>query len=199
MKKKIFVIGGIGFFLLVLLVVAASGNKEIKDSFNKGVQEGKQTVEKTSNQNTQATATTPEQEIENKVRSSLKAKTNNSKDKFVEIRVNKSFGDKEGYVAIVTINADDNLSDDLTMKGIWKDMALVYTSLYKGSQDIVEATVIVHMDVVDKYGNKSDQVVMKTSLDSTEANKVNWNQDEAILYLQVLPKVWTTQTNRFTQ
>lgn len=199
MKKKLLIIGGVIFFLFVIVLVAASGNKEAQDSFKKGMDKSKSIVEQASNPTTQQVQNSPEQQIEQKIRSSLKAQTNNNKDKISEIRVNKSFGDQEGYVAIVTINVDDNLTDDLTKKGIWKDMSQIYTALYKDSKDTVEATVIANMDLTDKYGNKSNQVVLKTSLASLEASKVNWNQDESMLYLEILPKVWNTQTDRFAK
>lgn len=140
---------------------------------------------------------TPEQRIEAKIRSTLRARTNTDKDTFKEIRVNKSFGDEEGYVVTVLFNGNDNLSEDLIKKGIWKDMGEIYTALYKEPMDVVEATLLAHFPMQDRYGNSSDQMVLKTALSKAEAQKVNWSQDQATLNLQILPGVWETQKDLF--
>ncbi len=138
---------------------------------------------------------TPEQKIEERIRTSLKQSTNTNKNKIIEIRINKAFDNDKEYGVFISINADDNLSEDFIKKGIWGDMTNIYIALYKEPIGIREATIVAHFPMTDKYGNSSDQMVMKTSLQVDEAKKVNWNSDKATLSLQVLPEVWTTQTN----
>lgn len=142
---------------------------------------------------------TQEEAIEKRIRDAVSKRTNTNKDKIAEIKINKSFADNSDgkYVAVVTINGSDNLSEDLIKKGIWVDMAGIYVALYKGHSDIQEATIIANFPMADKYGNNSDEVVLKTSLSTEEAKKVNWSSDKVTLELQILPNVWTTQTNRF--
>lgn len=49
-----------------------------------------------------------------------------------------------------------------------------------------------YFTLVDKYGQRSDVVVYKSILDKAEADKVNWQQDDAYLKLTILPGVWET-------
>lgn len=134
---------------------------------------------------------TPQQMIENKIRASVQKRTNTNKDKIIEVQVNKAFDNDKEYLVFVNINADDNLSEDWIKKGIWGDMADIYISLYKQPIGVREAAIFAYFPMTDKYGNTSDKVVMKTSLDTTEAKKINWNQDVATLSHQILPDVWT--------
>ncbi len=142
---------------------------------------------------------TREEAIEKRIRDAVAKRSNTNKDKIAEIKINKSFADNADgkFVAVVTINGSDNLSEDLIKKGIWVDMADIYMALYKNYSDIQEATIIAKFPMSDKYGNNSDEVVLKTSLSSQEAKKVNWNADKSVLELSILPNVWNTQTNRF--
>ncbi len=185
--KKILKWAGIavaGFFALVIVIGIASGGKkgsDVNDAFQKGMDQAKQTVDNN---------TTPEQKLEAKVRASL-----SDSKKFKDVRITKQVNGNYGI--LVTINAGDNLSDDLIKKGIWLDMASIYTALYKEPMDVNETVIIANMDLVDKYGNTSNQPVMKTSLAKEEAQKVNWSADQSMLGLQILPEVWTTDTNRF--
>lgn len=134
---------------------------------------------------------TPEQMIENKIRASVGKRTNTNKDKIIEVQVNKAFDNNKEYLVFVSINGDDNLSDNWIKKGIRGDMADIYIALYKQPVGIREAAVFAYFPMTDKYGNTSDKMVMKTSLDSTITKKINWNQDEVTLSSQILPDVWT--------
>lgn len=175
-------------------------------SASKPVESTKQEPTKAPHVVKQATSTpqptqqsqTPQQTIEAKIRTSITKKTgNNDKPKFIEIRVNKAFDNDKEYVVLASINADDNFFDDWIKKGIWGDMTDIYTALYKQPIGVREATIFAYFPMRDKYGNSKDEVVMKTSLDATEAKKVNWNESSATLSLQILPNVWDTQINLF--
>lgn len=144
------------------------------------------------------TTKTPQQIIEDKIRASITDKTgNNNKPKFIEVRVNKAFDNDKEYVVFVSINGDDNFSEDWIKKSIWGDMTDIYIALYKKPIGVREATIVAYFPMKDKHGNTSDEVVIKTSLETTEAKKVNWNEDEATLSLRILPNVWDTQINLF--
>lgn len=140
-----------------------------------------------------------EKQIENKIRASLRSKTNNNLNKFVEVRVNKSFAeDSEGmYVVTAIINADENLTEDLMKKGIWLDMSMIYITSFRELKNVSQVTVIANAILVDKYGKENNLPVLKTMLVKSEADKVNWNADESTLSLQILPQVWESQIDRF--
>lgn len=134
---------------------------------------------------------TPEQIIEARIRASVAKNTNTNKDKIIEIRITKVFNNDKEYSVFVSINADDNLSDSWIKRGIRGDMADIYIALYKEPIGVGEAIIFAYFPMTDKYGNTSDQIVMKTLLYATEANRINWNQDEVTLSSQILPDVWT--------
>lgn len=134
---------------------------------------------------------TPEQTIEDRIRASVAKRTNTNKDKIIEMQINKAFDNDKEYIVLVSINGDDNLSDDWIKRGIKGDMADIFIALYKQPVGVREATVFAYFPMTDKYGNTSDKMVMKTSLDAIEAKKINWNQDKITLSSQILPDVWT--------
>lgn len=77
-------------------------------------------------------------------------------------------------------------------------MTKIYTSLYKNNNlDVRSVALVAYTSMQDKYGKQSDDAVMKTYLDKSEADKVNWNQPESTLALQILPSVWKYDINRF--
>lgn len=134
---------------------------------------------------------TPEQTIEDRIRASVAKRTNTNKNKIIEMQINKAFDNNKEYIVLVSINGDDNLSDDWIKRSIRGDMAYIYIALYKQPVGVREAVVFAYFPMIDKYGNTSDKMVMKTSLDRTEAQKINWNQDKVTLSSQTLPDVWT--------
>lgn len=136
-----------------------------------------------------------EQIIEEKVKAIMKGKTNMDKDRLREVRITEQVDG--GYGVLVFINADDNLSEDYIKKGIWGDMADTYKALFKEDIGVTRATLFAHFPMTDKYGKTSDTMVLKTSLEKEEAQKVNWDADEASLHLSILPNVWTTEKSLF--
>ena len=173
----------VGFIVLMGIIGATSGGKKgssVNEAFQQGMNQAKQTVDNNS---------TPEQKIEAKVRASV-----SDSKKIKDVQVIKQIN--SGYGVLVNINASDNLSNDLIKKGVWSDMAAIYTALYKDPMEVSQASVVAYMDGADKYGKTSNQVVMKTSLAKEEAQKVNWSIQQASLALQILPNVWVTDVNR---
>lgn len=145
----------------------------------------------------QAVPMTREEEIESSVRKSLSQKTNNSQDKVRKVSVTKAAESENEYIVFVEINADSNLNERLTQIGVYEDNTDVYSALYKQDSGVREASIAVYANTVDKYGNTQNSVIMKTSLDKVEAEKVNWDLDKASLASMVLPAVWEKGTNIF--
>jgi hypothetical protein len=48
------------------------------------------------------------------------------------------------------------------------------------------------MPLTDQYGNTSDGVVYKSVLRKDVASKINYNEEKAVLELNIIPKLWTT-------
>ncbi len=168
----------IGLFVLMIIIGATTGgskNSDVKQAFQQGMDQAKQTVNSTDS---------PEKKIEARVRSSV------SSDIIKDVQITKQY--KGGYSVLVSTNEPGGFTNGQTKTAIWMDMGNIYTSLYKQPMGVNQAAVVAYTDLVDKYGKTSSQVVMKTSLDKSEAQKVNWNEVQSTLDLMILPKVWTT-------
>jgi|WetSurMetagenome_2_1015567.scaffolds.fasta_scaffold14354_4 hypothetical protein len=136
-----------------------------------------------------------EWKIRDNIQQSLKAKTNTIREKFREITINPAYDNKNEYVVYVAINCETNLTSEYVKNGTYMDNSDVYLSLYKTSLNVRTATIATYCPTTDKYGNTDDQVVLKTTLNSDEASKINWKQDKSILELKIIPEVWTTNKN----
>ena len=97
-----------------------------------------------------------------------------------------------GWGVFVEFNADDNLTTNLRKGSIESKMAEIYIALYTNSYNIRSASASAYFPLTDKYGNESSDVVYKSILNKTEADKVNWNANDASLKVSILPSVWTT-------
>ncbi len=174
-----------------MFIGLALGNKETQESFKKGMDQGKNVA-----QGTQTTPATPEKTLEDKIRSALpQQKTNNNKDVIREINITKQVDGNYGI--LVNFNANESISDNVAKKSIWITMTKIYTALYKDSSSVGQVSQVAYATLVDNYGKQQDSVVMKTSLDKTEATKVNWGESESTLALQILPGIWKYDFNRY--
>lgn len=97
-----------------------------------------------------------------------------------------------GWGVFVEYNADDNFTINLRKGSIELKMSEIYLALYRSNKDIRSVSIAAYFPLVDKYGNQSENVTYKSILDKAEADKVNWNADEATLKVSILPNVWTT-------
>ena len=134
-----------------------------------------------------AAALTPQETIKSIIQKELKGKNNNDKPYLKDISL-----EMEGNEAsvIISYNADENLTTNLTLTSIKGKMGELYTKLYKSHSPLKSVSVCAYMSLTDKYGNASDDIVYTTVLQKEEANKVNWNADDAVLKYSILPKVW---------
>jgi hypothetical protein len=63
---------------------------------------------------------------------------------------------------------------------------------HDSGQDVRQASVAAYMPLTDQYGNTSDGVVYKSVLRKDVASKINYNEEKAVLELNIIPKLWTT-------
>ena len=110
---------------------------------------------------------TVDAKIENVVYESLGKKSNTKKDRIHKVEI---YGD----VANVWLNANENLSTDLTKKGMWKDTI----KLIEKAADIAEIELfqIVWMyDFTDKFGNASEGKIMSLDFPRETIDKINFD------------------------
>lgn len=97
-----------------------------------------------------------------------------------------------GFGVFVEMNANDNLTSGFIKGGIEQDMTEVYQAVYHSGQDVRTASVAAYFPMIDQYGQESEDVIYKSILDKSEADKVNWDADESLLAVDILPGVWQT-------
>ena len=110
---------------------------------------------------------TVDEKIENVVYDTIGKKSNTKKVRIHKVEI---YGD----VANVWLNANENLSTDLTKKGMWKDTF----KLIEKAADIAEIELfqIVWMyDFVDKFGNASEGKIMSLDFPRETIDKINFD------------------------
>jgi len=75
-------------------------------------------------------------------------------------------------------------------KAMLADCADVFERLFSTGVSIHEAVAFVYWDVVDKYGHKSEEVVMKVYLRGETAQKINWRNINRYAFDQVADDLW---------
>ncbi len=108
MKKKTVIIGLIIVILLVI-IISASGNKQVSDSFNKGMKEGKTTVQ---------TPTPSSQNVGQQIQEALTAKNL----KVLDV----NYAKPTNFVAI-KLTADAVLSNTEDIQAAWKALYITYS------------------------------------------------------------------------
>ncbi|NCQ56027.1 hypothetical protein COT86_00650 [Candidatus Collierbacteria bacterium CG10_big_fil_rev_8_21_14_0_10_43_36] len=138
----------------------------------------------------QALVLSEQDQVKALVTDQLKGTNNMKRDNLKKVEVSE--GEGGGWNVTVEFNANDNFSTNLRKGGIEKKMSEIYSVLYQSGKDIKTTSITAYFPLADQYGNESDGVVYKSTLDKIEANKVNWQADESTLQLTILPRVWTT-------
>jgi hypothetical protein len=135
----------------------------------------------------------PVSQIKATVGNVLQGQTNESgESKIRNIDVEPDLAVKGAWDVTVDFNGDNNITNGMTENGIEIQMSDIYIALYTSNQKIEIATVTAYLPVTDKYGNTSDGIVYRSTLDIDDASKINWNADKSTLELQILPGVWST-------
>lgn len=76
--------------------------------------------------------------------------------------------------AIIALNANENLTKNMTKKGMWMASKDILQPLSKvEGLDII----IIHwyFPLIDTYGNEKDGIVMSFEINKETLNKINWD------------------------
>jgi cytoskeletal protein RodZ len=189
------------FWLAVFLILAAVGNQggeKTQTTTAKPQQESAATQEAPQATQTEESAPAPDPEpatIEDKVKAviidTLKEKTNMDKERIVKVEVNDHLGtEKEGdKIALITLNADENLTAKLTKGGMLMKSSDLFPALFE-LQEIEEAVIFWQLTLVDTFGNESDDTVLKLGLNRETAEKINWKNFDRDNYSKVANTYW---------
>lgn len=135
-------------------------------------------------------APAPDAQLKQLVANVLSGNNNNSEPYLRSVDVVSQING--GWGVFVEMNADSNLTSNMTKQDIELEMTKVYTAIYTSGIDVKTASVAAYLPGTDQYGNSSDFLAYKTILPASDGDKVNWKQDPAVLGLQVLPNLWET-------
>ncbi|MCW0217097.1 MAG: hypothetical protein OJI67_02130, partial [Prosthecobacter sp.] len=84
-------------------------------------------------------------------------------------------------------NVEVRFAGRLSKNEIERDMAKAYRIIYDvGPISVHEAWMFAYMHLTDKYGQRKEELVYKTSLQSDEAAKINWSE----MILVNFPATW---------
>lgn len=166
----IFGIAAIVFFILFGVTTDSSSPKQTADN-TQSTNTTVATEQKEQQPAEPAKPVSEEDQIRNIVSSVLKGNNNMDQPHIRKIDVVKQVNG--GWGVFVDYNADDNLTTNLRKTGIEKTMSEIYIALYTSNKDVQSASVAAYFPLVDKYGNESQEVVYKSILDKSEADKVN--------------------------
>lgn len=184
-KEKVQVIAGIIIilFLLITLKGIIFGGD---DEPNANQAQSQATENPSPEQRTEDIQTlTPEQKIDNTART---ASTDGDglADEVREVRViPEADGSYSVNVKFYLASGNKNL--------IEQTMANVYLELYKGDENITNVTVMATTDLSNQYGDSKELIVYQTALGKAIADKINFEQDTALLQMRIIPGLWEVQ------
>lgn len=101
--------------------------------------------------------------------------TGKEDDRIISIDVNDNIGTevKEDKIALIRINAIENLNQNLTRSGILKENKDIFEKLSE-IEEVSEAVILNQYPLVDEYGEVSDEVVLKVGMSKETLNKIKW-------------------------
>lgn len=115
-------------------------------------------------------------QVEKVISGILGKKTNYGDQRILELQVNDHYGtsDEEDKIIIATILGNENLTTNLTRKGMLLDSVKLFKELF-ALENSQEVTLIWQYPLVDVSGNTKNETVLKISLDRESASNINWD------------------------
>ncbi len=168
--------------IVIVLIVDISNDKPVKDSAD-------------INNSSSATVNKSDEDvIKDTINAKYSGKNNRDQDKIRSIRVTPQVDG--GYGVMVEFNADEGYSSGSTRKDIIYTSSQMFKTIYKETgKEIMQAGIFAYYPLTDKYGNSSDVLVYKCILYKETADKVNWDQEEGVLFGQILPNLWSASND----
>ena len=116
------------------------------------------------------------------------------KENFVNVDINDDLGKMDGSkIVLVRCQANMNVfSDEQLRRSLMIQSSRTMEALYKEDLPISEVTIFADGGLIDKYGNKSTDTIMKCSLSNDTAKKINWKHvnDLVMSFQDMLDELW---------
>ncbi|RJO58951.1 hypothetical protein C4546_05115 [Candidatus Parcubacteria bacterium] len=170
-KRVLAVIVGLVALFVILIIVAVATDNKNSNSNSAG----------SENNNASSVEMTYESKLEKAITDEIGAKNNMDKPKVRSVKV------MNPNETLVEINGDENLTSGMTKKGIDKDILNTFKAIFAtDTNPNLLASVDVYFPTVDKYGNESDNRVIRALLKRETANKIQWDN----ILLENIPAVF---------
>ncbi|KRG13371.1 hypothetical protein ACA30_15860 [Virgibacillus soli] len=169
-KRLIGLAGLIGVLFIAIASPTISKDVDEQEKIDQAAAEEKKRVEaeeKKAKEEAEKNAPIDEK-ITKVIYDTLGKKTNNKKDRIHKIVVS-------GNVANVWLNADENLTNNMTKKGMWIDSLKGLEELAK-FEDLEIISFVWMYTFVDKYGEDSEGKIMSLDFPRDVIDKINFDK-----------------------
>lgn len=180
------------FVIIIIVLVIINGAIRGPQSKTANAPEPAKTAQPSESPPAQKTTeVTLEDKVKGAITEAVNEKTNMDKVRLVKLEINDHAGTKKesDKIALITLNADENLSSNLTKGGILMDSSDLFKSLFENSE-IEEVVLFWQLTLVDTYGNEKDDTVLKVALTKEIAGKINWDNFDRNNYSKVASDYW---------
>lgn len=116
------------------------------------------------------------------------------KENFISVDINDDLGKMDdSKIVLVHCQANMNVfSDEQLRRALMIQSSKVMETLYKANLPISEVTIFANGSLIDQYGNKFNDTIMKCTLSSDTAKKINWKHvhDLVMSFQDMQDELW---------
>lgn len=159
--KKWWFWGIIIFFILGITGTHDKKEEAKKNAAKEVVAENKQEVKK-------------EDLLEDKVKKAVNKKLGEKNVESVNVSDKPDTTNPNEKIVLITAGENSSVTINLTKIGMWKNTIDILKEL-KSEKNISEITFNYKFPMIDTYGNKSKEIVMKITLDRETLDKINYD------------------------
>lgn len=170
-KSKNFFQGCLGCLgIIVLLSIAITALAIIFSVLDDTPKQQKKMVEGNSQQ-----VDNVQTQVRQAIVDTLGETANTGEPKIIELQVNDHLGtaNEKDKIVVATLHANENLTNNMTKGGILLDSTNILKKLFTINK-VQEVTLIWQLPLVDAYGNRKTEPVLKITMDKEKAAKINW-------------------------
>lgn len=110
--------------------------------------------------------------------------------KFIEVEIRDNAGQPGTKIVVPKFKGNEGWDNEGTRKAMIMQTRDLFNKLFSSDLPISKCVAMIKFPMVDKYGNESNDNVMKCTLTDTTAAKINWKNVNQIDFKPVLDDVW---------
>lgn len=148
--------------------VETAANNDKKDNKEQNQKDKEKTAKKDTNKKDEPK--TPQEKLENIIIDNLGKKNNMDKVRLANIQ---DLTENDSLYFVVTLNADENLTNKLTRSGILLDSKKILEPISK-IENLNKIVLQWQLPLTDQYGNTKDGQVLVINLEREQLDKINW-------------------------